>query len=292
MTTDLTTRTTDLQLALGLDSEGIDHKPTRNSRGGDTAPVFDGNALSVAEKTFRLLITGPSPLAIDGEAIGHGLPARPVDLGELKERLLGRDASDAFKDAAWAELVFRARTDGPAWVIGCMGVAMPGLKNVAARVTRACPASLSEDIVSELVTEFVAQLARIDISRRNIAPRLLLWARKGALRARSRETRHVPVDPSDLAIASPAPATEPADLLADAVRQQIISASAAALIKATRLQGVPMADYASGGAAPAKTLYKQRERAEARLATALRDGQVSAISDDCLSKTGPCRGAS
>jgi hypothetical protein len=38
--------------------------------------------------------------------------------------------------------------------------------------------------VSELLTEFVAQLAWIDTGRRNIAPRLLLWTRKGAQAAR------------------------------------------------------------------------------------------------------------
>ncbi|WP_344586521.1 hypothetical protein [Actinomadura vinacea] len=144
----------------------------------------------MAERTFQLLIAGP--LALDGRKVGHGLPARAVGLGELREALLKPAATEALKDAVWAELVSRARTKDPAWVIGCVGVAMPGLKNVAARVLRSSPERLADDIGSELLTEFVAQLDGIDITRPHIAARLMLRARKGALRARGRESRHLP----------------------------------------------------------------------------------------------------
>lgn len=49
--------------------------------------MFAGNTLAVAERAFRLLITGPAPPAVNGKTIGHGLPPRPIDLGELKELL-------------------------------------------------------------------------------------------------------------------------------------------------------------------------------------------------------------
>jgi hypothetical protein len=258
--------------------------------GGPAA--LPGQALTIAEATFQLLITGPSPLAIDGQAIGHGLPARPVDLGELKERLLNRTASDALKDAAWAELVHRSRTHGPAWVIGCVGVAMPGLKNIAARVIRTSPERFADDIVSELLTEFIAQLARIDTGRRNIAPRLLLWARKGALRVRGHESRHVPLDPHSIAVVPSTPGAEPGELLADAVRQQIITPAAADLITATRLDGVALTAYAHARAIPADRLYKQRKTAEAHLVAAITEGQVSAMYDDPLSNSGLSPGAS
>ena len=98
--------------------------------------------------------------------------------------MLKTSASDELKDAAWRELIAKARTGDPVWVVGCVGVAMPGLKNTAARVIRSSPSRLIDDIVSELLTEFVAQLPRIDAERSHIAARLLLWAHKGALRAR------------------------------------------------------------------------------------------------------------
>ncbi|HZD37081.1 MAG TPA: hypothetical protein VE664_00405 [Actinomycetes bacterium] len=38
----------------------------------------DPDALDVLDSSFRLLVSGPSPLAIDGAAPGHGLPARLI----------------------------------------------------------------------------------------------------------------------------------------------------------------------------------------------------------------------
>ncbi|MFB4317635.1 RNA polymerase sigma factor [Actinomadura sp. 21ATH] len=265
-------------------------RPRSASTGAGTydpglVPEGEGNALAVAEATFRLLVDGPGALEIDGRALGTCLPSRRINLGELRGLLLA-DASDAAKDAAWAELVRRARSGDPAWVIGCVGVAMPGLKNVAARVLRTAPERLADDIVSELLTEFVAQLHRVDLDRPNIAPRLLLWARKGALRARRRESRLVPVDPAEICAVPAEPESEPSALLADAVAQGVVARADADLIEATRLEGVAMAEYASACGAPEKRLYKRRDRAEARLAAALLAGHVSAISSGWVSKNG------
>jgi hypothetical protein len=127
----------------------------------------------------------------------------------------------------------------------------------------------------------------MNIDRRNIAPRPLLWARKGALRARGRELRHVPVDPEEVASPAAASAGDPAALLTDAVRLGVITSAAAELIKATRLDGVPVATYAGARGISAATAYKQRERAEARLVAAIANGQVSAISDDGLPNVEP-----
>ena len=242
-----------------------------SSPAGDRA----GNALDVAERTFELLVSGPCPLAVDGGRVGQGLPARPVDLGELRGRLLDRGASDALKDAVWAELVRLARTGDPAWVVGCVGMALPGLKGIAGRVIRTSPARLADDIVSELLTEFVAQLQRIDTGRPHIVERLLLWARKGALRARGRESWSVPCDPEELPVRSSG--GDPVGLVVEAVRQGVIGAEAAALIIATRLDGVSVQDFARERGVPADRLYKRRRVAEARLVAAVRDGQVWAM---------------
>ncbi|GAA2456095.1 hypothetical protein GCM10010191_89270 [Actinomadura vinacea] len=238
-----------------------------------------GNALAVAERTFQLLIAGPCPLALDGRKVGHGQPARAVDLGELREALLAPAATDTLKDAVWAELVTRARTKDPAWVIGCVGVAMPGLKNVAARVLRSSPERLADDIVSELLTEFVAQLHGIDITRPHIAARLMLWARKGALRARARESRHLACTPEEMPSCPSGQDSDPVDLLLRAARQEIITPDMASLIIATRLDGVCLTDIAQDrGIAPSR-LYRRRMNAEARLAAAIHAGDLSPTSD-------------
>ncbi|MFI0354243.1 hypothetical protein [Actinomadura sp. 9N407] len=238
-----------------------------------------GNALDVAARSFRFLITGPSPLAVDGRKLGHGLPPRQIDLGELLSLLLDRTATDALKDAAWVELIARARTGDPAWVIGCVGVAMPGLKNIAARLIRSSPTRFADDIVSELLTEFVAQLARIDTTRPNISARLMLWARKGALRALGWEARHLPRDPWELSSAPHVNKdTDPVLLLLDAVRREIITPAAASLIIATRLDAASVRDIAREQGISSDRLYRQRREAESRLVAAIRNGTLFASS--------------
>jgi hypothetical protein len=266
------------------------HRTSPVAAAATEPPTMTGNALDAAEAAFRLLVTGPSPLALDGASLGHGLPSRSIDLSEMKGILFGGGATEDLRDAVWAELVHRSRTDGPAWVVGCVGVARPALVTIAARAIRTAPASLTDDIVSELVTEFVAQLARIDTTRPAIGERLLLWARKAAVRVRARQQTHQGLDPAittTVPAASPATDAEAAALLADAVRQKVISTSTGALINATRLEGLSLTEYARIVGEPEKRLTKRRSRAEARLAAAIADGQVSAISAADLSPTSP-----
>src|SRR5690606_15130267 len=256
----------------GVMSNQINNKRPVQPNAGERT----GNALAVAERAFQLLTTGPRPLVVDGRAVGHGLPARAIDLGELRTLLLEASASDDLKDAAWRELVGRARTGDPAWVVGCVGVAMPGLKNTAARVIRSSPSRLIDDIVSELLTEFVAQLPRIDIERPHLAARLILWARKGALRARGRDVRHVPCDPWELPSRPPVFDTYPIALLLDAVRREVITSAGAELIIASRFSGLSIQCMARDMGGPASRLYRRRQDAEARLLAAIRDDRIAA----------------
>ncbi|MBO2454360.1 hypothetical protein J4573_45245 [Actinomadura barringtoniae] len=247
-----------------------------------------GAALTIAENAFRCLVTGPRPLALDGLSVGHGLPGRMVDLAELRGLLLDRQVTQEMKDAAWAELVRLARTGDPAWVVGCVGVAIPGLKAIAGRAIRHNDARFAEDIVSEILTEFVAQLQRIDLARPAIAARLLVWAdRKAPARARAGALRQCPTDPTELTAATAAPSGDPSDVLREGVRLQVITADEAAIIQATRLDGVPLPEFAHTQGEPRTRVAKRRERAEARLVAAIRSGQVSAISGDWLSRSAP-----
>jgi hypothetical protein len=58
----------------------------------------------------------------------------------------------------WRHLVTRARTDGPAWVVVAVGVAMPGLRVTAARLAR----MYGGDVQAAVVAEFLAALRTID----------------------------------------------------------------------------------------------------------------------------------
>jgi hypothetical protein len=251
-----------------------------NTALGGTVSPSKLNALSAAERAFEQLTTGPTPLTLDGLVIGHGLPAQPVNLPELRDLLLQRSTSDDLKDAVWKELVRQARTGDPAWVLGCVGVALPGLKNTAARALRSAPADYADDVVSELLAEFIAQLARVDLNRRNIAARLIFWARKGALRACARDTRQVLCAPAQIPERPTGGETDAPCLLLDAVRQGIISPAAAELITATRLDGSSLQEIARQRGVHPDRAYKQRRTAEARLADAIREGRLSSRFDE------------
>jgi hypothetical protein len=258
---------------------------TRDSASGntaldDTAGPSKLNALSAAERAFAQLASGPAPLTLDGCDIGHGLPARRLHLPELRDLLLERGATDDLKDAVWRELVRRSRTGDPAWVLGCVGVALPGLKSTAARVLHSTPGHYADDVVSELLAEFIAQLPRVDLDRRNIAARLMFWARKGALRARGRDTRQVLCAPAQMPEHPAGAETDPAHLLVDAVRQGIVTPAAVELIIATRLGSSSLQEIARLRGVHRDQAYKQRRTAEARLVEAIRDGRLSSTFDE------------
>ena len=238
-------------------------------------PQSIGHALAAAERSFRTLTAGPDPLALDGSTITGGrLPQRPIDLHELRVLLLDPVIDGPVKDAVWTQLLRRARGGDPAWVIGCVGMAMPGLKNTAARIVRTTPSRHADDIVSELLTEFVAYLPRIDTDRPHIAARLLFRARKGALRTRSRELRPTVGDPRELPAPPAPPQPAPVELLLQATQAGIITAADTELIIATRLDGLTVQHLARRQGAATKTLYKRRHRAETRLLAAIRNGEL------------------
>jgi hypothetical protein len=139
----------------------------------DPAP----SPLDVLETTFRLLTTGPDPLALDGHTLGCGLPARPIPLDELRSILLHPSTSFPARDAALGELVRRAQTHGGAWTVGLAGVLLPGLRRVAGHLAREFPGDTA-DIDAEVLTGFLEALAKLHLhpGRRRIAAHLLWGA--------------------------------------------------------------------------------------------------------------------
>jgi hypothetical protein len=91
--------------------------------GGATLSPLDS-----ADASFRALTTGPQPLALHAASLASGLPDRLVPLDELRALLLHPATGARARNKVWAELVRRARSGSPAWVVGLVGVAMPGLR--------------------------------------------------------------------------------------------------------------------------------------------------------------------
>ena len=82
--------------------------------------------LETVETTFRLLATGPQPLALNGHTIG--LRRDAIGLWDLRGLLFHPATDVGVQRAALVELVGRARRHRGAWMIGLVGVLLPGLR--------------------------------------------------------------------------------------------------------------------------------------------------------------------
>ena len=73
-------------------------RPTRNpSRGTGNGAA---RPFEVLDRSFQLLVCEPAPLALDGGAVGGGLPARPIPLDQLRSLLLHPSVGFDTRDAA------------------------------------------------------------------------------------------------------------------------------------------------------------------------------------------------
>lgn len=226
--------------------------------------------LDQIEYRFQLLALGPKPLAVDGRQLGHGLPRRLIALPELSAVLMHPSCGFAARDEVWRLLVGQARTggtDGARWKVGAVGVALPGLRRAARRLS----CSSGGDVQATLVAEFVAALGTVDLDRSGVVSRLL-DAASSAARAALRVNEPAACGEAHFAPGSVLPAPpygHPDLLLARAVRRGILSVEEADLIGATYLEDVPVAVYAERIGLSRWAVYKRRRAAELRLAEAI-----------------------
>jgi hypothetical protein len=238
------------------------------------AITADSQPLDTARTAFHWLVTGPDPLSVDGRLFPP-LPPHPVPLPQVRARLLRRSCPQSLRDAVWAHLVLRARTDGARWTVGCVGMALPALTAIAAQLTQRFTAD-PRDIHAAVLTGFLTELTHVDLAK----PRVMLRLRWAAYRAGHtclREALDAPI-PTGIRRGSTAPTApwgHPDFVLARAVAEQAITAAEAELIGATRLEGVPLATLAEARDSSYEATKKLRWRAELRLLAYLRDAAVT-----------------
>jgi hypothetical protein len=231
--------------------------------------------LDTLGRAFTLLTTGPDPLALDGREL-PGLPDRMIPLNRLKRVLLAPATRQATRDAAWRALVLAARGGKPAWVVGACGVALPGLRRTAGDIAKGYRGDTA-DLDAEILAACVAALHTVDIDRPGIANRLMWAARRAGQRARWTAERVVLCEVSrPVSAAPPQPWGHPDLVLADAVAKGVLSAVAAELIGATRLEHLSLAQAADRLGIGVQAARKMRQRAEARLARKIAQGFVEA----------------
>lgn len=237
---------------------------------------WPSSPLDAAERAFDLLVQAPTQVGFDGHGV-EGLPDRVLPLHELRRLLLARRTPVRVRDAVWGELVGRARRDGPAWVVGAVGMAMPGLRRVAGMLTAGWHGD-TDDLDSELIVGFVARLQTVDVAEPRICGRLIDAGLRAARRARDRECDAQLVRASAVGPIAPVQPWDHPDLvLVRAVAAGVLDAAEATLIGATRLGEQTLVQSAQqlGISVDAASLW--RRRAELRLAEAIHAGDLAFV---------------
>jgi hypothetical protein len=216
--------------------------PAAQPGGGMLSP------LDSADASFRALITGHQPLALHAASLAVGLPDRQVPLDELRVLLLHPATGARARNQVWAELVRRARPGSPAWVVGLVGVAMPGLRRAAATLAasyRSDPA----DLHIEILAGFLAAIRALDpddLDRVPLASRLCwaAWRAGQALACTDASYAAARRDLPDSYDAPYMPGGHPDFVLAAAVARGVLTPAQARLIGRNRLEGIPLAQIA------------------------------------------------
>ncbi|BCJ61641.1 hypothetical protein [Micromonospora endophytica] len=231
-------------------------------------------ALTTAETAFALLTCEPAPLVFDARPV-PGLPDTTLPLDQLRTLVkLHRYDSDT-TDKLWRQLAHHARDWGPAWVVGAIGVALPALTHLAAKISRGRPQH-ADDVDSEVLAGFLHALRTADLD----TPRLwlrLCWAawRAGTTVITADDSEELPLDLATGSRTPRMPYGHPDLLLGRAAAAGLITADTAELISATRFGDALIEQRAADEGVASSALRMRRRRAERVVAAAVVRGDLS-----------------
>jgi hypothetical protein len=232
------------------------------------------SVFTAAETAFGFLTCPPAPLALDARPV-PGLPDRTLPLDELRQLLMARPHDSDTTDVLWRQLAGHAREWGPAWVVAAVGVALPGLTRMAAKISRG-QARHADDVDSEMLTGFLHALRTLPLEPPRVWLRLC-WAawRAGTGVVAADDTDELPSDVPAGPRSPSLPYGHPDLLLGRAAAAGLISAEAAELISSTRFGDALIEQLAAEQGLSAPVLRMRRRRAERLVAAAVQRGDLS-----------------
>ena len=122
------------------------------------------------DTTFRLLVGGPPPLALEGRTIG--LQGKCIGLLDVRAMLFHPATSVPVQHAVLTELVRRARRHRGQWIVGLAGVLLPGLRGSPAGPTEDCSGGAA-DFSATMLTSLLQQLDAPGMPNQKVAEGLL-----------------------------------------------------------------------------------------------------------------------
>ncbi|MBQ1050844.1 hypothetical protein KBX50_20515 [Micromonospora sp. C51] len=242
------------------------------------------SALDAAATAFAALTCEPDPpLVLDCAGFGAdtGLPRRVMSLSVLRDWLLRHPRAYGARDEVWRELIRRARLDGPQWVVGAVGMALPALRQYAARLCEGYDGDPG-DVDAEILTGFLTALRdRADLARP--APYASLcraaWRAGRDLWLREREYRPV-ADIEHMAAGSRTPGVpygHPDLLVRRAVVLGILDAQDEQAYIDVRLGCRSIEPIAAAVGVSVDALRMRLSRIDRRLADALAEGLLTGV---------------
>jgi hypothetical protein len=170
----------------------------------------------------------------------------------------------------WTALVSRSRAEAGTWTVACVGLALPVLLPVAAKLTNRFRGDV-HDIHAAVLTGFLEALVDVDLTRPAILVRLR-WAAYRAGHRALRDALDAAAPVADLGARAPAseqPGGHPDFVLLAAVDAGVLTTVEAALIGDTRFGELTLADAARARGQAYKATQQARHRAERKLAAYL-----------------------
>ncbi|MFJ7218946.1 sigma-70 family RNA polymerase sigma factor [Amycolatopsis sp. NPDC098790] len=228
-----------------------------------------------ARTAFAWLVTGPHPVALDGHQV-RGLPPRRVPLDEVGRLTVAKGCPQQTRDAVWTALVTRSRAEGGTWTVACVGLALPVLLPVAAKLTNRFRGEV-HDVHAAVLTGFLEALLDVDLTRPAILVRLR-WAAYRAGHRALREALGAAAPVADLGARAPGPehaGGHPDFVLLAAVDAGVLAAAEAALIGDTRFGEMSLAEAAQARGQTYKATQQARHRAERKLAEYLSESDTA-----------------
>ncbi|WP_338596958.1 hypothetical protein [Saccharopolyspora sp. SCSIO 74807] len=227
-------------------------------------------------------------MAVDGHGFDH-LPDRIIPVDELRNLLLSRGCPRRVWDQVWTHVISRARVEGSTWTITAVGLALPMLTSLAARLTERY-ADDPSDIHAEVLRGFLDGLQALDLTEGRITIRLRWAAYRAGHRALLDGMDGPTPKPPGVGFSEPKPPSGHPDLvLARAVEAGVLTRTEADLITATRLEAVELADWPHRPGLTYEGLRSIRRRAENRLVSWLGESAVSPGDSDPTGDTAAAR---
>ena len=248
------------------------------------ATYWPTSALDTAATAFAALTCEPDPpLVLDCAALGAdtGLPRRVMPLSALRDWLLRRPRAYTARDEVWRELIRRARLDGPHWVVGAVGMAMPALRQYAAQLCEGY-AGDPADVDAEILTGFLTALRdRVDLARPAPYAGLCKAAWRAGRDLRRQQREYLPVENIEHVAPGPhtprAPYGHPDLLVRRAVILGILDPEDERAYIDVRLGYRAIEPIAAANGVSVDALRMRLSRIDRRIADALAEGLLTGV---------------